>query len=213
MVIIDTYGKAAAYDKTGQENDTATNKIIMRHLSEAGRAAGCFVMAVDHFGKDVGTGTRGSSSKEDDADVVLALLGDKDITGKVTNTRMTIRKRRNGSNGDFYHFTPREVDVNEGVFTTNTLVIDWTSEGQEPQQAAAKKDPWGTKSLKQFKRALDSVLTVAGSMQLPYLDGPRVRAANIESRAVRVLQKLSRDGRDIPGSGQRPTEGVQARPR
>ena len=61
FVIIDTYGKAAAYDKTGQENDTATNKIIMRHLSEAGRAAGCFVMAVDHFGKDVGTGTRGSS--------------------------------------------------------------------------------------------------------------------------------------------------------
>jgi RecA-family ATPase len=78
LVIIDTYGKAAGYDSTGQENDAATNKIIMQHLSRAALANRCFVMAVDHFGKNTETGTRGSSSKEDDSDVVLALLGDKD---------------------------------------------------------------------------------------------------------------------------------------
>ncbi len=39
LVVIDTYGRAAAYDRTGQENDTAANKIVMRHLSDAAKSA------------------------------------------------------------------------------------------------------------------------------------------------------------------------------
>src|SRR5215470_1463529 len=46
-------------------------------LAELTKATGAFVLGVDHFGKAVETGTRGSSAKEDAADVVLALLGDR----------------------------------------------------------------------------------------------------------------------------------------
>jgi len=67
---------------------------VMNVLKAIAETLGCFVLGVDHFGKVVDTGTRGSSAKEASADVVLALLGDKAISGGVTNIRLALRKRR-----------------------------------------------------------------------------------------------------------------------
>jgi hypothetical protein len=79
LVIIDTAGKAAGLQKTGDLNDDAVAKAIMRTLSEASIQTGALFFGVAHFGKSVETGTKGSSGFEDDADVVLALLGERGI--------------------------------------------------------------------------------------------------------------------------------------
>ena len=79
----------------------------MNTLRQVAGRGGCFVLAVDHFGKAIETGTRGSSAKEGSADVVLALLGDKSVSGEVTNTRLALRKRRGGANGQESRSGPR----------------------------------------------------------------------------------------------------------
>ena len=48
------------------------------------------------FGKDVLTGTRNSSVKEDAVEAVLALIADGDLAGTVTNQRLAIRKLKGG---------------------------------------------------------------------------------------------------------------------
>ena len=53
-------------------------------------------VGIDHFGKVAETGTRGSSAKEGHADTVLALLADREINGTISNTRLAVRKQRDG---------------------------------------------------------------------------------------------------------------------
>jgi hypothetical protein len=66
LVVIDTFGRAVH----GDENDADTVRSWYRwtgiHLKHAGRA----FMRVDHAGKDVSKGQRGTSAKNDDVDVV-----------------------------------------------------------------------------------------------------------------------------------------------
>ena len=96
LIIIDTLNAAANF-KDG--NDAAEGQFIMNRLNELSRKTGAFVMAVDHFGKAVETGTRGTSAKEAAADMVLALLAERDTAGNISNTRMAVRKLRGGSTG------------------------------------------------------------------------------------------------------------------
>jgi hypothetical protein len=110
LIIIDTMIAASGYARDGQENDAAAGQVVMNALQQVARRLRCFVLGIDHFGKAVETGTRGTSAKEGSADVVLALLGDKSGGGEVTNTRLTLRKRRGGPNGEEHPFTVRKVD-------------------------------------------------------------------------------------------------------
>jgi hypothetical protein len=107
LIVIDTIGSAAGYSKNGDENDAAINQAIMSRLAALSRTTGALVLGIDHFGKAVETGTRGSSAKEAAADVVLALLGDRNIGGVVTNTHLALRKSRAGPSGAEYPFTVR----------------------------------------------------------------------------------------------------------
>jgi RecA-family ATPase len=100
LIIIDTVIAGSGYSKDGQENDSAAGQAIMNTLKAVARRMHCFVFGVDHFAKDVHTGTRGTSAKESSADVVIAMLGDKAVSGEVTNTRLALRKRRGGPNGE-----------------------------------------------------------------------------------------------------------------
>jgi hypothetical protein len=93
LVIIDTISASADFT---DPNDAAEAQRLFNGLNSISKATGAFVMAVDHFGKVVETGTRGSSAKESSADVVLALLADRDISGAISNTRMSVRKLRGG---------------------------------------------------------------------------------------------------------------------
>ena len=203
LVVIDTYGRAAAYDRTGQENDTAANKIVMRHLADAAKGARVFIMAIDHFGKAIETGTRGSSSKEDDADVVLALLGEKSIDGSVSNTRMAIRKRRNGSNGDTFPFSPRVVSMEDGfsiLSSQTTLVIDWNTDSEAATNAApkTKRDRWNTKRLRHLRKVMMNIGAIAGQDVRPFNDGPTVRAIPVSAVKAEFYASYPTDGSEDP---------------
>ena len=94
----------------------------MTVLSTTAREQDALVLAVDHFGKDVSTGTRNSSVKEAHVDAVLALLGERHLAGKVSNPRMAIRKLRGGPSrsGD-------QVFDSEGCFSIRGGAADLAS--------------------------------------------------------------------------------------
>jgi hypothetical protein len=195
LIVIDTMVAAAGYARDGQENDAAANQAVMNTLRHVARKAGCFVLAVDHFGKAVETGTRGSSSKEAAADVVLALLGDKSISGEVTNTRLALRKRRGGANGQEFPFRPRVVDMGVDKFgnPASTLVIDWGTAADAP--TAAKTDPRWSKSLRLLRQCLMNTLANQSVEMQVYPDSPMmVQTVNIETVRAEFYRCYLADG-------------------
>jgi hypothetical protein len=185
LAIIDTAGKAAGSTKTGELNDDTTVKAIMKALADASKASGALFVGVAHFGKAVETGTKGSTSFEDDADVVLALLGNRGINGVVDNPRLCLRKRRSGPNGEEFPFrtSPATVKDLDGK-SDETLIIKWATGAEaEAARAAARpkdKDPWSAKSLRLLRQVLMTMLADCGSTQRPYPDGPTMRAVDQE---------------------------------
>ena len=99
LIILDTVAASAGYNTPGAENDNAVNQALMNTMRMLATAIGCFVLGVDHFGKQIETGTRGGSAKEASADLVLACLGERELSGRVLNTRLTVRKNRSGPHG------------------------------------------------------------------------------------------------------------------
>jgi AAA domain len=143
LVIIDTIAASAGYAGLNAENDNAVNQRLMNVLKLAAQELDCFVLGVDHFGKNINSGTRGGSSKESSGDLVLACLGERELSGRVVNTRLVVRKCRGGRTGDEHHFGVREVQLPEldgdGEAIT-TLVIQWGARQQQSVQPT--KDPW-----------------------------------------------------------------------
>jgi hypothetical protein len=131
-------------------------------------------LGVDHFGKDVNSGTRGGSSKESSGDLVLACLGERELSGRVVNTRLVIRKCRGGRTGQEYYFGVSEVqlpELDEDGEPVTTLVIKWGA--QQPQSTTSTKDPWQEdrktetrQSMLLLKRVLMARLAEAG-VELP----------------------------------------------
>jgi hypothetical protein len=131
-IIVDTVTAGAGYTQSGADNDAATGAALMGVLKMVARTLGCFAFAVDHFGKNVEAGTRGTGAKEDAADVIWICLGEKSLSGSVTNTRLAIRKHRGGKQGDEHPFTLREVvapEPDEDGEPETTLVVDWQPVG------------------------------------------------------------------------------------
>ena len=84
LIVIDTIAACAGYARAGDENDPAAGQAVMNVLKALAQALNCFVLGVDHFGKNLEAGTRGASSKEASSDLVLACLGDKELSGSVS---------------------------------------------------------------------------------------------------------------------------------
>ena len=195
LIVIDTMVAAAGYAREGQENDAAAGQAVMNTLRQVARKAGCFVLAIDHFGKAIETGTRGSSAKEASADVVLALLGDKSIGGEVTNTRLALRKRRGGANGQEFPFRPRVVDMGMDRFgkPMSTLVIDWGAAAADAP-AAGRTDPRWSRSLRLLRQVLMNLLVDQGTEQRIHADGPVVRTVNLETVRAEFYRCYLADG-------------------
>jgi hypothetical protein len=99
----------------------------MNTMKALAAALNCFVLGVGHLGKDKERGTRGAGSKEDSGDLVLYCLGDKEISGAVTNTRLAVRKNRGGKQGQVYPFALRQVaapEPDEDGEPITTMVVD-----------------------------------------------------------------------------------------
>jgi hypothetical protein len=193
LIVIDTVVVAAGYTKSGDDNDAATAQAVMGVCSKLSTRTNCFVLAVDHFGKNVDTGTRGSSAKEGHADTILALLGDRNIEGKMTNTRLAIRKRRGGDNGEEIAFSTRVVTlgIDEDDEPETSLVIEWGM--QEPAPAADKKGGW-PKSLRVFHRAVLAMLDACGTEIRPWPDSSLVRAVSLELVRTEFYKTWPADG-------------------
>ena len=164
----------------------------MNVLKAVAQELKCFVLGIDHFGKNLEAGTRGASSKEASGDVVLAILGDKQISGSVTNTRLAVRKHRGGQQGQEYPFQLRVVEApekDEDGDPITTMVVDWLPPGSA-QAAPAPDDPWAKPkrqdqrtAVLRLKRVLMAILVEQG-VDLPIeRDGPIVRM--VDQKLVR----------------------------
>src|SRR5262245_39761339 len=184
MIGIDTIAACAGYRAAGDEYDNAVGQAVMNVLKMVAQELQCFVLGIDHFGKNLEAGTRGASSKESSGDLVLACLGERQVSGSVTNTRLAVRKHRGGQQGQEYPFTLRVVEApekDEDGDPITTMVVDWLPPGTAPVPSTPD-DPW-TKPKRQdqrtaalrLKRVLMAILAEQG-VDLPIApDGPVVR--------------------------------------
>jgi hypothetical protein len=196
LIIIDTIIAGAGYTKDGQDNDAAAGQAVMNTLKAVSKRTGCFAFGVDHFGKDVQTGTRGTSAKEGSADVIVAMLGDRSVSGEISNTRLALRKRRGGPNGEEHPFTVRKVEMGPDQFgkPMTTLVLDWGAQARQPADASDKQR-W-TKPTRRLRQVLMTILADHGSQHQPYTDGPTVRACDLELVRKEFYRQHPADGGD-----------------
>ena len=191
LVVIDTMAVAAGYREQGAENDSAVVAAVMRVLKDVAERLSCFVLGIDHYGKNVDAGVKGSVNKETPCDLVLACLGERERNGFVANPRLAVRKCRGGVQGREFPFTTRTVELSEkdedGEAIT-TLVLDW--QPVQPGGAQPQTDPWAqgrkqeqrTAALR-LKQVLMGILADQG-VELPIPpDGPAVRMV-----AQRIVQ-------------------------
>lgn len=178
LIIVDTLNAAANF-KDG--NDAAEGQFIMNRLNELSRKTGAFVIAVDHFGKAVETGTRGTSAKEGAADMVLALLAERDTAGTISNTRMAVRKLRGGATGAETPFDLQVVDIGDGE---TTCIIEWKKGAQEGRKGTDQRERWPN-STKILKASLVEALNNEGIERDPFGDR-KMKAKTVAVSAVRA---------------------------
>lgn len=191
VCFIDTLIAAAKYKKEGSDSDSASAQIVMNNITALGKRTGALAIGIDHFGKSVETGTRGSSAKEAAADVVLALLGDREISGTVKNTVLAVRKLKDGISGLEVPFTPiiTETGVDEDGDPITAVTIDW-----ERAEVAPRQDKRWTPSMQTLRRVLMTIMADHGRDILPFVDGPTVRGCDIELVRAEFYRQQAADG-------------------
>jgi hypothetical protein len=190
VIWIDTLITAAGF-ASGEDNDAAAAQRVMTALRNTSQRTGALVIGIDHFGKVVETGTRGSSAKEGAADTVIAVLAEKRLGGDVSNTRLAMRKQRDGVSGFEIPFAARmmETGADDDGDPVTAPIIDW----QAPQPAAQADSRW-TPSMQVLRRVLMTVLVDRGQMVRPFLDGPEVRASDVEHVRPEFYRQYPADG-------------------
>ena len=146
----------------------------MNALRVVSQRTGALVVGIDHFGKVVETGTRGSSAKEGAADAVIVLLADRELSGGVKNTRLAVRKQRDGVSGFEIPFTARivETGTDDDGDPITAPVIDWQAT-QQPSQGDGRWTP----TMQLLRRVLTNTLLDIGKPARPFPDGPLVALA------------------------------------
>jgi hypothetical protein len=190
LIWIDTLITAASF-ASGEDNDAAAAQKVMSALRITSQRTGALVVGIDHFGKIVETGTRGSSAKEGAADTVIVLLADRELSGGVKNTRLAVRKQRDGVSGFEIPFTARMVETgaDDDGDPITAPVIDW----QVTQQATQADARW-TPSMQVLRRVLMTTLVDCGENVRPFPDGPSVRACDVEAVRTEFYRQYPADG-------------------
>ena len=194
LIFIDTIISAAGHEK-GDDSDTAASQRVMDTLRQVSKHTGAMVVGVDHFGKVVETGTRGSSAKEGAADTVIALLGERELSGGVKNTRLAVRKQRDGPSGFEIPFTAVEIETgrDEDDDPITAIVIDWQA---TQQTSTTKSDGRWAKSTLLLRRVLMTTLVDSGQSVRPFLDGPDVQACDISLVRAEFYRQHPAEGTD-----------------
>jgi hypothetical protein len=156
-VFFDTWARAAGTDDKGEDDDKGVTSAIIKTLTAVEAYAQCVCIPLDHFGKDVSRGIRGSSDKES-IDGLLGALGERDISGAVSKTRLAVRKVKDGEAGFEIPFTPHviKVGVDEDGDPLTAILLDWGA----PQDGKPK--PKAPSAVEQLYAALDAVVEAEG---------------------------------------------------
>jgi hypothetical protein len=189
-IIIDTMMASVDFQDA---NSAAETQQVMNGLRGLSQKTGAFVLVIDHFGKNIDVGTKGSSNKEDASDLVLAMLADRDVGGSISNTRMKVRKLRNGRSGVEFPFNLVEVDLGDGE---TTCAIDWKPERDDTGKKTCGKETW-TKTLRIFRSAMETVVIERCRDLFPYgNDGPKVHAVTLEQVRTEFVASYPADNED-----------------
>jgi hypothetical protein len=175
LIWVDTYITAAGLSSSGDDNDTAATQKAFNTLRFVTAHSGAFVATIDHLGKVVEAGTRGSSGKEGNADTVLATLAEREITGAVSNSRMAARKQRDGISGFEVPFTPETVELglDEDGDAVTAIILSWGKQQREPV-----KRPRRSKDRDLLAHTLMDVVAKHGFAFNPDPGGPAVQACH-----------------------------------
>lgn len=163
LVVIDTTGRAVE----GEENSADTFRAFYRHTGLGLKQAGIAFVRADHAGKDVAKGQRGSSSKNDDVDVVIQMTMTDD------GRRLRATHRRMG-----WYPAETDITISDGTFTAG-------ARGWQPGVAklAAAFDEWGV--------PVDLGASAIGreyQAQLDAFDGSKGKNLRVEVQRYRRLQ-------------------------
>lgn len=195
LIVVDTVAAGAGFM---DENSAAEAQRVMNALEAISHQTGAFVLGVDHFGKAVETGTRGSSAKEAAADVVLAMLATRDEAGTISNTRMAIRKVRGGRCGYEIPYTLEVITVGETYDREpiTTCIVTWQTDRTLAAAITVAKERWPT-SLKVFRQALTAALCDHGIRAWPHgSTGAEHRATAVERVRDAFYATYPADGED-----------------
>lgn len=136
-------------------------------------------------------------AKEAAADVVLAMLADRDAAGAVSNTRMALRKLRGGRIGMQTPYRLDVVEIGEDRYgePITTCVVRWDVD-KEPEPAALKRQGWPA-SLRVFRQVLFDSLEADGIRAWPFgTEGAEVRAVRLASVPTRFADVYPAKGDD-----------------
>ena len=189
LIWIDTLITAASF-ASGEDNDAAAAQKVMTALRITSQRTGALVVGIDHFGKVVETGTRGSSAKEGAADAVIALLADREVNGGVKNTRLAVRKLRDGVSGlrsPLRREWWRPESTTTAILSSRQLLI-----GRQ------RSRPRGRRPLE----AVDAIIAARpddhpcgfGKNIRPFPDGPFVCACDVEVVRTEFYRQYPADG-------------------
>jgi AAA domain len=134
--MIDTMGLAAIFKN---ENDAAQVQKVICDLGRMSEETGALAVDVDHYGKEQGSGLRGSSAKRAGADTVFTCLVDRDDKNdKATNHRLWFEKIRDGEEGREVPYRLKQVPVghNDDGELETTCVIQWELNRPLPKRKA-----------------------------------------------------------------------------
>jgi hypothetical protein len=156
LITIDPQNMIAGFR---DEQSSAEGQVVSNALWALSRDADCMVLVVDHYGKNVSAGLRGTSVKE--TSPLLILSTGETVTNIYAQRMLTVDKLRNGRANVGAPFVMRDVEVttqqdiaDDGAatvtFTGKTLAVEWlgglrpldlpdgaVSSGPSPQQRRA----------------------------------------------------------------------------
>ena len=164
LIIIDTFGQAFTLeDENSAANVAKATQAMQRIADEFGIA----VMAVHHFGKDERAGLRGSSALRGNADFILAVK---------TEGELTLDKCRDAAEGKLGHFSLQTVTVGKKT-NGDPLTSLYVSELSEWPEMA---DLQPSSSQHAFDESFDAALEAKGVLQKPPNERSPVRTVRLE---------------------------------
>jgi hypothetical protein len=183
LVIIDTFGRAVH----GDENDADTVRAWYRWTGLNLKAEGRAFVRIDHAGKDLDKGQRGTSAKNDDVDVVWRWT--KQDGGAF---KLVAKKRRMG-------WVPESIDLTKNEYPVSYSILGGHTYPPGTRELAATLDALGV-PVDTSRRYAGDVLKAAGKGARNALLGSAIRWRKDEIPAFNATPH-SVDNLGITGPG------------